>query len=642
MQRVPGAAGKSMFHHILSDVVNHQKNGLSFLRVSACFPRLSLRPVSTQRDIPRHPVPPLKDTLTRFVRSVKPLLSPSELSTTERLVQDFGEGDGPKLQKLLEDRAKRMDSWIADWWLNVAYLQYRLPVVVHSNPALIFPHQSFQTQEEFLKYAADLAVAALHYKSDIDNDRIPIDRMGKEPMDMTQYKMIYGTCRIPAPKGDKMHYSDPSRPVQHIAVAHNNHFFRISVLDSHGEIISSVKLLEQLKAVVEASQKPVEPVGILTSEHRDTWAEVYSELMKDELNRKSVEAIQTSLFLLCLDGPASHLSARNAATLDAIKLVHGGGSKGSSGNRWFDKTIEIVVGRDGEVGITVEHSPAEAVPVAMLMNYCLDFLEKIPKSKSGEVSAAFPGPEKLEFNLSPNVKNAIRVAERNLDKLVNDTDFLSCTYPGYGKNVIKEFRVSPDSYIQMALQLAYYRLHNEPAPHYESGGTRLFYLGRTDTIRSCSIESVHFAKTMLDPKSSNEEKKQALLAAIKSHKDYATQVALGQGIDRHLLGLKLAAVENGMDVHPLYKDPSYARSTHFKVTTSQVAGKGNSVMCYGPVVPDGYASCYNPLGNTINFGLAAFKLGHGTDVKAFHDALMQSFDDMEKVMATGHQVKAKL
>lgn len=42
--------------------------------------------------------------------------------------------------------------------------------------------------------------------------------------------------------------------------------------------------------------------------------------------------------------------------------------------------------------------------------------EKIPKSKLGEVSAAFPEPEKLEFNLSPNVKNAIKVAERNLDK----------------------------------------------------------------------------------------------------------------------------------------------------------------------------------------------------------------------------------
>jgi carnitine O-acetyltransferase len=57
-------------------------------------------------------------------------------------------------------------------------------------------------------------------------------------------------------------------------------FFKINVYDSHGEIISSGRLLGQLKAVVEASQKPAEAVGILTSEHRDTWAEVYSELVK--------------------------------------------------------------------------------------------------------------------------------------------------------------------------------------------------------------------------------------------------------------------------------------------------------------------------------------------------------------------------
>jgi hypothetical protein len=42
--------------------------------------------------------------------------------------------------------------------------------------------------------------------------------------------------------------------------------------------------------------------------------------------------------------------------------------------------------------------------------------EKIPKSKSREDSVAFPEPEKLELNLSPNIKNAIKVAERNLDK----------------------------------------------------------------------------------------------------------------------------------------------------------------------------------------------------------------------------------
>lgn len=64
-------------------------------------------------------------------------------------------------------------------------------------------------------------------------------------------------------------------------------------------------------------------------------------MVSDETNRKSIEAIQTSLFLLCLDGPASNLNAPNVATLAALKIVHGGGSRVSSGNRWFDKTVEV-------------------------------------------------------------------------------------------------------------------------------------------------------------------------------------------------------------------------------------------------------------------------------------------------------------
>jgi hypothetical protein len=40
----------------------------------------------------------------------------------------------------------------------------------------------------------------------------------------------------------------------------------------------------------------------------------------------------------------------------------------------------------------------------------------MPKSKSGEDTAALPEPEKLQFNVSSNIKNAIEVAQHNLDK----------------------------------------------------------------------------------------------------------------------------------------------------------------------------------------------------------------------------------
>lgn len=43
--------------------------------------------------------------------------------------------------------------------------------------------------------------------------------MGKNPLDMSQYKKIFGTCRIPFEKRDKLSFNDS----KHITVIHNNH-----------------------------------------------------------------------------------------------------------------------------------------------------------------------------------------------------------------------------------------------------------------------------------------------------------------------------------------------------------------------------------------------------------------------------------
>lgn len=78
----------------------------------------------------------------------------------------------------------------------------------------------------------------------------------------------------------------------------------------------------------------------------------------------------------------------------------------------------------------------------------------------------------------------------------------------------------------MNILLSISRLHKTPAAHYESAATRMYIGGRTETIRSCSIESVEFAKTMLDSKSSPKEKLIAMQNAIKAHKDYTVQVTV--------------------------------------------------------------------------------------------------------------------
>ena len=50
-----------------------------------------------------------------------------------------------------------------------------------------------------------------------------------------------------------------------------------------------------------------------------------------------------------------------------------------------------------------------------------------------------------------------------------------------------------------------HRLYGHPTATYESGGTRWFHRGRTDTIRSCTNAAYTFVKNMADPMASVSE-----------------------------------------------------------------------------------------------------------------------------------------
>lgn len=102
--------------------------------------------------------------------------------------------------------------------------------------------------------------------------------------------------------------------------------------------------------------------------------------------------------------------------------------------------------------------------------------------------------------------------------LLNDVDLRIYVHDNYGKGIttitniiiktvlhtcyhlgfMKTCRVSPDAYIQMALQLAYYRDFGKFSLTYEASMTRLYREGRTETVRPCTIESAAWVKSMED------------------------------------------------------------------------------------------------------------------------------------------------
>ena len=70
--------------------------------------------LSKQNELKRYPVPPLKDTLSKYLQSVVPFVNRDDYEKTCRLANELGRegGDGQKLQKLLEERSQSMENWV--------------------------------------------------------------------------------------------------------------------------------------------------------------------------------------------------------------------------------------------------------------------------------------------------------------------------------------------------------------------------------------------------------------------------------------------------------------------------------------------------------------------------------------------------
>ncbi|XP_004519313.1 carnitine O-acetyltransferase isoform X1 [Ceratitis capitata] len=580
-----------------------------------------------KQNLLRYPAFPLKDTLEKFLKTVEPLLNACELNETREAVKKFETGEGAELQALLEKAAKCEENWLAKRWLKAAYLQYRDPVTVYVSPAMTFPPQSFNDDEAYLNYAAKVVYSLARYKQIIDAGEIPIVKMGQYELDNSQFSKVYGTCRIPQKGEDQLVYNPKSL---HVVVLYKNHFYKVPIFNNNGVALHPDVLLTLFKKIIATETKKGIEFGVLTTDTRDNWAQAYEELIKIDDNKEYVKTIQSALFTVSLDECVDVEKDQFFNELSA-QLIHGGGAHVNSANRWMDKTIQLVLNRNGMSGFCYEHSPAEGQPIANITDYVT---KNLFNDKHYENSARdnYPCAAKLKLKSNNTLNRYIEQAKKNIKELSENLHVNILHFQDYGKGFLKKQKLSPDSYIQIALQYAYYKLHKVPAAQYESAHLRIYIYGRTETIRSCSNESVAFAKAMLDECADSKKRVELLRAAINSHRNYTTNALQGKGVDRHLLGLKLMALENKKPIPEFYKSPGYVKSLIFRVSTSQVATPNLGFMAYGPATDDGYACCYNPRENDMILACTCWRNNHTTDVDRFACVLREVLLEMQQLL----------
>jgi carnitine O-acetyltransferase len=170
------------------------------------------------------------------------------------------------------------------------------------------------------------------------------------------------------------------------------------------------------------------------------------------------------------------------------------------------------------------------------------------------------------------MRSAISKSTANFDALIAKYDLRVLYYQSYGAESIKTFKSSPDAWAQMMIQLAYYKFYNINRPTYESASTRKFQLGRTETCRVVSDESVAWCKAMEDPSVGDEKCLELGRKALQAHVKYIMEASDGKGVDRHLFGLK-KFLGAGDEVPALYTDPAFAYSSHWFVSSSQLSSE---------------------------------------------------------------------
>jgi len=535
-----------------------------------------------ENSLPRLPIPTLEETGKRYLKSVHPLLSKSEFEHTAKAVEQFLHpgGIGETLQKRLQARREdpRHKNWIYEWWNEAAYLAYRDPIVPYVS--YFYSHRDDRKRRDPIKRAAALTSAVLEFKKQVDAGSLEPEYMRKLPISMESYQWMFNACRIPHEGRDApIKYSHEEN--KHIAIVRKGQFFTMQH-EVNGKQLSTAELEQQFKHVYERAEK-VPAMGALTSENRDIWTSARGlVLAAHPSNAGALKAIESASFIVALDDAAP-------VTLEerAHQYWHGDGQ-----NRWYDKPLQLIINDNGTSGFLGEHSMMDGTPTHRLNDYInmLVFTEKLDFSNS-DVRSDLPEPLPVKFVANDAVKAEISRAIRDFEIVIGQHELKVQAFQGYGKGLIKKFKSSPDAYVQMVIQLAYYKMFGKNRPTYESAAVRRFQQGRTETCRTVSDDSVAFCNAMGDPSVSPEDCTKKLRAALNAHVKYISDASDGKGVDRHLFGLK-KCLQNAEEVPEIFKDPAFSYSSKWFISSSQLSSEYFNGYGWSQVVDDGFGIAY--------------------------------------------------
>ena len=500
-----------------------------------------------------------------------------------------------------------------------AYLTQRSSIAINTNPFFTLEDDPTPARTSQIARATTLVWSSLLFCQSVRTGKVEPDVQRTTPLCMCQYPKLFGTTRIPLPKRDRTVFCNDSK---HMVVMSKGQVYWFDVFDANMEMSLTRETLAETLREIREDSGTMEPedrmhsaVGVLTSDEREVWARWRKHLEGNVGNAESLSIIDTSLFVLCLDDttPPSPSDMAKVALhgTSVVDLSYGsaGVQRGTCINRWYDKSLQIIVCQNGAAGVNFEHSVIDGHTVLrfasdVFTETILRFAETIRSNfarrqtagaqscGSGEQSTVAPvAYSRIHWVLDPDLVAAMLIAESKLSDRIPQVDMQVLEFAAFGKNWVVENKLSPDAFVQIAFQVAYYRVYRACVCTYETIMTKKFFHGRTEA----GFVVTHASKALCEgfnAANSVETLQSLLKAALDAHVAVVRLASQGRGI-RTLYAMKCVAQKQqqtaagaGPDSLPeLYSSEGWRQLSTNLLSTSNCGNPALRMFGFGPVSP---------------------------------------------------------
>uniref|UniRef100_UPI00358EC2D0 carnitine O-palmitoyltransferase 2, mitochondrial-like isoform X4 n=1 Tax=Myxine glutinosa TaxID=7769 RepID=UPI00358EC2D0 len=255
------------------------------------------------------------------------------------------------------------------------------------------------------------------------------------------------------------------------------------------------------------------------------------------------------------------------------------------------------------------------------------------------------GVQRLEFDLDSSLQTAVVTAKCNLQTISASSSFYHLEFQDYGSNFLKGCGVSPDSIVQLALQLAFTRMYGHHAVIVEVCSTGTFLHGRTERFITATTEALECCKAFGADSRSHGSHRTTLVhklieATSEQHKQLISEAATGKGFIQHLFVLHCLAMRRSQqhltDIPEIFLDPAFQLQYHDDIFSTNIqniqATLGN------PLDPEGIGFAYYIRETSVLCCLSTASTDR--DLQAFSKTLEMSLKEIGDALAVSVKLKA--